>query len=357
MWRCNPNNIIHNETLGKGISGFIYPYRKEENDNRWVVKAIYVNTFQGLLKVIDELVLGFSCDHPSILQLRAYNIQENKVNGSSKAMGYHIYIKMPRMKGDLRTIMNKQKQQKSQFSEEDIVRCFYTLASGLEYLHNKRIAHRDIKPENILSDGKGNLFIADIGGGVLVTGEDTTVIEPNISFGTRDYKSPETLPNSEDIKKEQYYKSDNWSLGAVIAELCCLEQILGKYSQEVIDEKVQALRSQYNGVLLDLILGLLRRDPVERKTVAEIKMTLEETFPYLLMTGEQKQPVINFCNEEKKVLIIEKLKLDDEIQLMDQSAGFDEKKSPEWRKIDASSIEELKISSLGKVGQLGPVLE
>ena len=351
MWKCNPNNIVHNEILGKGISGFVYPYRKDGNDNRWVIKAMYVNTFQGLLKIIDELVLGFSCDHPSILPLRAYNIQENKVNGSSKAMGYHIYIKMPRMKSDLRRIINKHKQEMLQFSEGDIVRCFYTLASGLEYLHNKRIAHRDIKPENILTDGKGSLYIADIGGGVLVTGEDTTVVEHNINYGTRDYKSPETLPDSEDIKKEQYYKSDNWSLGAVMAELCCLEQILGRYSQEVIDEKVQALKSQYNEVLLDLVLGLLRRDPVKRKTIIEVKRTLENNFPYLLMTGEQKPSIIDFCDEEKKILVVEKQKVNDEIEPMDQSGGLDEKKSPDWRKIGTTSIEELKASGLGKVRQ------
>ena len=285
MFKCNPAKVISDEEIGKGAFGIVYPYQKNSQDNKWIVKCSHLKNFEHLMKAMQEVVLGLSCIHPAILPLRAYYVEENKMLNSSKTNGYHLYIKMPRMKSNLRAVLNQLDEQENPITEEDVVRIFHTLASGLEYLHGRSIAHRDIKPENILIDGKGHILISDIGSGVLIGIEDTGVTEVNGNFGTIIYKSPEALSGTKHLKKEQYFISDMWSLGAVIAELCSFKRVYGNQPQGKIAERLDGLAGKYSPTLVGLISSLLRVNPHERKSAAEIKKALEDHYPELLLSN------------------------------------------------------------------------
>ena len=98
MFSFNHKKVVFTELLGKGGFGAVYPYRNETvpQDKRWVMKVLYPKNTQQLFSVVHEIVVGFSCDHPSILPLRGYHVEENKNTGFS------VYIKLPRMKESLR---------------------------------------------------------------------------------------------------------------------------------------------------------------------------------------------------------------------------------------------------------------
>ena len=64
-------------------------------------------------------------------------------------------------KGDLRTLIAAQKQSGEPFSQELLLKWFYSLFNGIVYLHNKKIIHRDIKPGNILLSITNDVKITD----------------------------------------------------------------------------------------------------------------------------------------------------------------------------------------------------
>ncbi len=83
--------------------------------------------------------------------------------------------------------------------------------SGLRYLHQKGVLHLDLKPENILFDSEGTARLGDFG---VASVFDRKHVLARI--GTAGYLSPELVRGAKCSEK-----SDVWSLGCVLYELCC----------------------------------------------------------------------------------------------------------------------------------------
>ena len=112
--------------------------------------------------------------------------------------------------GDLHAeIERRKKSGEGNIPESEIWRAAYDMLRGLTEIHNKRILHRDIKTANIFkSEGIykiGDLNIAKICPSMIACTQT----------GTPYYASPE-------VWNEKPYdeKSDLWSLGCVIYEMC-----------------------------------------------------------------------------------------------------------------------------------------
>ena len=295
MFHFNRKKVIFSEILGEGSFGKVHPYRKNPEDKKWVVKTMYAKNTQLFFDMIHEVVIGFSCNHSSILPLRGYHIEENKVDNISR--GFNFYLKLPRMSKSLRQILKESQEHNQPICETDIVKCFHTIASGLEHLHSRRIAHRDIKPGNILSDGKGSLKIADVGCALLTAEEgDTTVLDKNSKFGTTLYLSPEGRNNWKTLKKNDYLMCDMWSLGAVVYEMCSSKRI-GEYDSEAdIHKHLIPLEEKYNPILVALIADLLCFNARERMSAKLVKEILEENFKYLTQRNEDSY-TIEICRD------------------------------------------------------------
>ena len=283
MFRCDPNKIVWDEKLGGGAFGSIHPYRKSPEEKKWVVKAVHVNSVTDIIKSMQEIVIGFSCDHPSILPIQGYHLLT--VKGKSK--GWEVITKKPRMKGDLRGVINNFKLAEKSIEEIDILKFLYSLGSALEYLHKRKIAHRDIKPENILVSDEGVVQLADIGAGMLVQ-EDETSFTVNTRGTTPIYLAPETNLKTGKLTTRDLFKSDIWSLGVVAGELCSLGRILNKESQQAIDAKVEEkLASKYSKSCLEIILGLLQVDAQKRFGASQLIQTLEINFPEMFLINNK----------------------------------------------------------------------
>lgn len=113
--------------------------------------------------------------------------------------------------GDILADIKVRKKDHNFMPESEIWRAVVDILSGLHTLHSNSVLHRDIKSANIFkSEGVhklGDLNIAKICGGMAYT-----------QTGTPYYASPE-------VWKELPYdsKSDIWSFGCVIYEMCQLE--------------------------------------------------------------------------------------------------------------------------------------
>jgi len=325
MFRFQADKMNSSIELGTGAFGTVYPYQKSSGDNRWVVKFINCSNFEKLSVVLQEIVLGFSCDHPCILPIRGYYIIP------SQPAGWQVYIKMPRMVGDLRRVLKTHLQRNSPIAETDVIKYFYSLASAIDYLHGKRITHRDIKPENVLIDSKGNIKLSDVGGAKFVGDEESLQIVSDVA-GTSAYLAPE-LADKQMLKKKSLNKTDLWSLGIVAAELCLLQRIPGTMREADIKRKLNGLKGKYNQVILDLIMGLLKYKPETRKTAAEVKKTLEAHFGEILKTENTEE--IKFENPSPPA---KSSKNEDE--------GFFKSFTSLWGKDKKKEMEESKITDM-----------
>lgn len=94
--------------------------------------------------------------------------------------------------------------------EKEVWRYFIQMVSGLEALHNLKIVHRDIKCANLFLTKSGVLKLGDLN--VSKVAKQGLL---HTQTGTPYYASPEVWQD-----KPYDSKSDIWSLGCVLYELC-----------------------------------------------------------------------------------------------------------------------------------------
>ncbi|XP_064527837.1 serine/threonine-protein kinase Nek11 isoform X5 [Pseudopipra pipra] len=133
----------------------------------------------------------------------------------------------------------------------------------------RRILHRDLKAKNIFL--KDNLLkIGDFGVSCLLMGSCDLA---TTFTGTPYYMSPEVL-------KHQGYntKSDIWSLGCILYEMCCMNHAFtGQNFLSVVIKIVEgdtpSLPDRYPSKLNALLSSMLNKNPSLRPTAAEILKT------------------------------------------------------------------------------------
>lgn len=107
------------------------------------------------------------------------------------------------------------KQQKGRYlTEQRIWKFFIEMCLGIQYLHTNRILHRDIKTINMFLTKNDNIKIGDLG---VARELNQTANMAHTVVGTPYYLSPELCE-----EKPYNNKSDIWSLGCVLYELCTL---------------------------------------------------------------------------------------------------------------------------------------
>ncbi|XP_019385546.1 PREDICTED: serine/threonine-protein kinase Nek3 isoform X5 [Crocodylus porosus] len=155
-----------------------------------------------------EAILLAKMKHPNIVGYKE----------SFEADG-HLYIVMEYCDdGDL---MQKIKRQRGKLFPEDTILCWFVqLCLGVKYIHDKRVLHRDIKSKNIFLTQNGKVKLGDFGSARLL--KNATAYACTY-VGTPYYVPPEIWENM-----PYNNKSDIWSLGCVLYELCTLKHPMFK---------------------------------------------------------------------------------------------------------------------------------
>jgi len=306
MFNLKPGGIITKEILGEGAFGHVYPYhpipenpQDPENAN-WAIKVATVEGIQPLLNAFKEIVLGFSLKHLSLVPVTGYQIEHLGIDT------FKIYMRMPRMKLSLNKVIESRYPTKP-FHEGEIIGYLYSVACGLEYLHENKIAHRDVKPHNILLDYDGNAKLSDIGlGSFSASGAATSVAG---YAGSPAYMAPEIrhLRDTEGIPKSKLYPSDIWSLGVVGLQLCDLELWRAKekfkkgMKKEDITQALRDIRAKQGMSigLTDLLQDLLEYDPRKRISATDVRRKLEELKENLDERKKMPQKVKELVKELK----------------------------------------------------------
>jgi len=166
--------------------------------------------------------------------------------------------------GDLQQFLKKQNGK--QLKEERVWRFFIEMCLGLNYLHSFKILHRDIKSMNIFLGKDNQVKIGDLG--VARQLVQTNAMAETV-VGTPYYLSPELCE-----EKPYNHKSDIWSLGCVLYELCTFHYPFEAMNRMALMVKILKGRPNaimgYSEGLRKLSKELLNKDQRKRPSLPEI---------------------------------------------------------------------------------------
>lgn len=160
------------------------------------------------------------------------------------------------------------KKAKRPISERKIRRIMRDVCLGLKDLHKRNIIHLDIKPENVLVSNSKKFKVGDLGLARLAT-----KLAGDVPEGDSRYLAPELLNEDPAALVPDLPKADVFSLGVMTYELMRNRPLPlnGDEWHDVREGRVdlKGLES-YSKELTELILLMLRNNPVERPSAEKI---------------------------------------------------------------------------------------
>ena len=163
---------------------------------------------------------------------------------------------------------------------EDVVKIGRSIASGLDYGHQKGVIHRDIKPANIMVDRDDRVIITDFGLALDVSKGTVGEI-----FGTPHYIAPEQAVSSANAVAQ----SDLYALGVILFEMLTGvvpfdDESITALALQHITKPVpspQSINPRLNDETEKVLLKALEKEPAERyQSGAELIEALENAlFP------------------------------------------------------------------------------
>ncbi|KAA0154089.1 hypothetical protein FNF29_02712 [Cafeteria roenbergensis] len=171
--------------------------------------------------------------------------------------------------GDLEKTL--QKRRGRLLPEDMVLDWFIQICLALKYVHNRKILHRDLKPANIMLSTSGSgppvVKLGDFGIAKVLS---NTMELARTAIGTPYYLSPE-------ICREERYnnKSDIWSLGCILYEMCSLKHAfegrnMKQLVQSIMKGRVAPLPRGFSSGVSELVGACLHRDPRRRPRVDRI---------------------------------------------------------------------------------------
>lgn len=146
-----------------------------------------------------------------------------------------IHILLEYMDGvDLGVYLRKQGLRP--LKEDKIWKFFIQACLGLQYLHTRKILHRDIKTINLFMTKDEIIKVGDLG-----VAKDMNTQFAHTIVGTPYYLSPELCE-----EKPYNHKTDIWSLGCVLYELCTFKHPFDAKNQGALILKI--MKAKYTPV-------------------------------------------------------------------------------------------------------------
>jgi NIMA (never in mitosis gene a)-related kinase len=166
--------------------------------------------------------------------------------------------------GDLNKAIKEQQKLNTFFPESKILGWFCQICLGVKHIHSKRILHRDLKSGNIFLTNEGLVKIGDFG---IAKSLGNTLEKAKTVIGTPYYLSPEIIMN-----KPYSFKSDIWSLGVLLYEMCVLKMPFDAKSMPMLTLKIikgefMKLPSSFSEEISELIKTLLTVDHKKRPDI------------------------------------------------------------------------------------------
>ena len=200
-------------------------------------------------KILKEL------SHPNIIHFREV------INDKD-----YLYIVMDYADGG--DLSMKIKEQNGKFFQENKILDWFTqICLAIKHIHDRKILHRDIKSQNIFLMKNGQIKLGDFG---IAKCLNQTIDKAKTYVGTPYYLSPEII-NSQPYD----FKSDIWSLGVLLYEMCALKMPfdasnLPQLYIKIINCNYPPLNNNYSDELKKLVKAMLNETSLKRPNIGDI---------------------------------------------------------------------------------------
>ncbi|XP_053419087.1 serine/threonine-protein kinase Nek3 isoform X1 [Nycticebus coucang] len=242
--------------IGEGSFGRALLVQQENSNQMFAMKEIRLSkSFSDMQNSRKEAILLAKMKHPNIVAFKE----------SFEAEG-HLYIVMEYCDGG--DLMQKIKQRKGKLFPEDMILNWFTqMCLGVNHIHKKRVLHRDIKSKNIFLTQNGKVKLGDFGSARLLSNPMAFACT---YVGTPYYVPPEIWENL-----PYNNKSDIWSLGCILYELCTLKHPFQANSWKnlilkICQGPVSPLPAHYSYELQYLVKQMFKRNPSHRPSATTL---------------------------------------------------------------------------------------
>ncbi|KAJ6666940.1 hypothetical protein lerEdw1_018942 [Lerista edwardsae] len=260
-------------TIGAGSYGRCQKVRRKADGKVLVWKELDYGSMTESEKqmLVSEVNLLRELKHPNIV--RYYDRIIDRTNTT-------LYIVMEYCEGgDLATLITRCTKERHvklldlhYLEESFVLRVLTQLTLALKECHRRSdgghtVLHRDLKPANIFLDGKKNVKLGDFGLARILH-HDTSFAKTFV--GTPYYMSPEQISHM-----SYNEKSDIWSLGCLLYELCALSPPFTAYNQKELAEKIREgkfrrIPYRFSDQLNELLTKMLHLKDYFRPSVEDI---------------------------------------------------------------------------------------
>ncbi|PVD23615.1 hypothetical protein C0Q70_16888 [Pomacea canaliculata] len=269
--------------IAEGGFAYVFVAQDVNSGKDYALKRLLANDEEKAKAVMTEIkFLKKLSGHPNIIQfLTAASIPRDQ---SDHGQAEFLLLTELCTGGQLVDIL---KTQAGPLSPDIVLKVFYQTCRAVQHMHHQKppIIHRDLKVENLLLSDSGMIKLCDFGSATTETYSpdsswsaiQRSLVEDELAKNTTPmYRAPEMLDLYQNFPINE--AGDIWALGCVLFMLCFGEHpfedsaklriINGKYSIPESD-------SQYT-VFHDLIMGMLKVNPVERPNISDVIDRLHE---------------------------------------------------------------------------------
>ena len=252
------------DKIGEGSFSSVYKVKRKEDGLVYALKKVKFLKLKEKEKLnsLNEIRILSSINNPNVISYKEAFFDEND-STLNIIMEYAD-------KGDLFQLISEYKKKKEHFEENEIWDALIQLLNGLKALHELNILHRDLKSANVFLFSNGLAKLGDL--------NVSKITRKGMGYtqtGTPYYASPEVWKN-----QPYDYKSDVWSLGCIIYEMCKLIPPFQAKSMEDLFKKIirgfyPQIPSRYSDDLKEIIKLMIQTEVGARPSCDELlKMTV-----------------------------------------------------------------------------------
>jgi len=200
------DDFIFGKVLGKGSFGTVNIVTRKQDNKIYAMKRVNISSLSDKDKrsSLNEIRILASLNHPNIIDYKEAFFDE-------RTKTLNIVMEFAE-EGDVENKVKENLKRRLRFKEETIWEWLIQILEGLKYLHDNKIMHRDLKCANIFLTKNGILKLGDLNVSII-----TQMGMAKTQTGTPYYCSPEIWND-----RPYDYKSDIWSVGCILYELCQL---------------------------------------------------------------------------------------------------------------------------------------
>ncbi|KAI6144136.1 kinase-like domain-containing protein [Pisolithus tinctorius] len=259
------------DIIGNGSFGIIRKVRRKTDGTIFARKELNFERMseRDRKQIVAEVNILKDLDHEHIVRYHDRHVD--------REAGI-LYILMEYCGGgDLSSIIKQAQKHNRLVPEDTIWHYFMQILLALQHCHHPpnqgsddrrpQILHRDLKPDNVFLDDSNNVKLGDFG----LSKALAQASFANTYVGTPYYMSPELMQ-----EKAYDSKSDIWSLGCLIYELCALKppfheaKTHAELSIFIRNGRIPPLPRGYSQALSSVIKAMLNLNPAMRPSATQL---------------------------------------------------------------------------------------